>query len=68
MLTSLKDLSHGHIESSIGSMSVSFLVALPGVIAVGEFDMVRYWLSSDSDSFSGCLWAVSKKMWRFVTT
>ncbi len=53
MLTILKALSHGHLESSIGSMPVSFLMALPGIIAVGEFDMIRYWLSSDSFS-TGC--------------
>jgi hypothetical protein len=41
------------LESSIGSMPVSFLMALPGIIAVGEFDMIRYWLSSDSFS-TGC--------------
>ena len=68
MLTVLKALSHGHLESSIRSMPVSFLMALPGIIAVGEFDMIRYWLSSDS--FSGRQRAASKKkeeLWLHLT-
>ena len=66
LLTILKALSHGHIESIIGSMPMSFLMASPGVIALGAFDMIRYWLSSYS--FSGRQQAASNKKRSFGST
>ncbi len=40
ILTILKALSLGLMESNMGSMTVSFLMALPGVIALGVLDMI----------------------------